>query len=139
MLTITTTVSQPPPVARCGNTRVVVETNDAFGVTLPDFAVVDSRKVGFGDAATGAYQLPCCPRATAAVADTKPKHKIATLIDLMMTFRVVPVVTKGVRRPLLHCTSSTKAFRTAVIFLDGPVFSALAMRWGASASRFLEL
>src|SRR5579864_5906754 len=121
MLTRTITVSQPPPVARCGNTRVVVETNDTFAASLPEFAVVYSRKVGFGDAATGSYQLPCCPNATAAVANAKPKHNVATLIDLIMTFRVVPVVTEGLWRPLFQSTSSAKFFRTAVIFVDGPV------------------
>src|SRR5438552_11643728 len=85
MLTITTTVSQPPPVAMCGNTCAVLDTNDALGAGLPDFnntdAVLYRPKVGLGDAATGLYQFPYCPNATAAKTNTKPIGKVALLIN----------------------------------------------------------
>src|SRR4029077_19428315 len=87
MLTITTTVSQPPPVAMWGNTVAVLGTNDALGAGLPDFgstaAVLYRPKVGFGAASTGLNQLPCCPNATAAKANTKLTDKVVLLIDFI--------------------------------------------------------
>src|SRR5215831_8955499 len=117
MLTRTITVSQPPPVARCGNTRVVLDTNDDFGLGLPDFdnAAVElcSRKVGLGDAVVGLNQLPCCPLATAAKGSRKPQDKVTILINLIgSALPDLPRLPSRVFGGLSSCTSST-TFSTA--------------------------
>ena len=82
---MTITVSHPPPVARCGNTRVALDTNDDFGFGLPDVdsavVVLYWRKVGFGAAAIGLNQLPCCADATAVKANKRAIDKVAALIS----------------------------------------------------------
>jgi hypothetical protein len=65
----------------------VLDTNDDLGAGLPDFsstaAVLYRPKVGFGAASTGLNQLPCCPKATAAKANTKLTDKVVLLIDFI--------------------------------------------------------
>jgi len=62
----------------------VLDTNDKFGLGLPDVYSVAAelyrRKVGFGAAAVGLNQLPCCPNATAVKANKRPIDKVAALI-----------------------------------------------------------
>src|SRR5882724_5819167 len=142
MLTRTTTVSQPPPVARCGNTRVVLDTNDDFGLGLPDVGsaavVLRARIVGFGDAAVGLNQLPCCPNATVAKANTKPIDEVATLIDLIPHLSSRPKPLASLWRPFFLKHEQCQVFRGERYVGRCPCFQTL-MRDSSRGSWYLEL